>query len=472
LADADRPTQATWGPDGRLYAGGFNGLITILRFDDDYRVVERSVISTLEGLPNRGILGIATNPYDPPDPVRIYVAHSALLSAGCGDTDRPYTGQVSRLTGPDFDTVEPVVTGLPSSGGTHAVNGLAFDDAGDLLIAIGSSTNAGVPSCTLGGLPDSPFSGAIVRAETSMPGFDGNVVYLSRDDGGVRLNQTDGDDVDVAPGVDVGVLAAGFRNAFDLVVTQSGRVYATDNGPNDGEGAASVSAIEEGPDPEAPDELNLVELGAYHGHPNRNRGAYDGRQNAYRGLGEPSSPEFAQALTTFPASTDGITEFTSAVLGGGYRGALVAQQWDGATFLIRLSGDGRSVRSHAEMPFDLPALDVVVGPGGALLGIDFTGNAVWAARPVMDDGGSPAVHDVFPSRLWTGQDNPVVIAGVGFSAGLRASIGGVGVRVEEASPTRIRATLPAHLPLDDLADVVVEQDDDTLVLPDGVRLFE
>jgi glucose/arabinose dehydrogenase len=351
------------------------------------------------------------------------------------------------------------------------VNGIAFDDAGNLLVAVGSPTNAGVPSCTLGALPDSPLSGAIVGAETGQAGFAGEIVYVSRDDGSERPNQTDGDHVDVAAGVDVRVYAAGFRNPFDLVVTHSGRIYATDNGPNEGEGAASVSAMEEGPDPGAPDEVNLVVDGAYYGHPNRNRGVSDDRQNVYRGPTEPSSGDLAQALVTLPSSTNGITEFRSAVLGGAYWGALVAQRWGGETFLVRLSDDGRSVRSVATMPFELPGLDVVTAPGGAILGIDFNGNAVWIARPEPAGPIGSAVYDVFPDRLYAAQANPVLISGTGFSPGLRVTIGHAQLRVEQVSPTRIRAIVPAQAGEIDLADVVVRQGERTLTLPRAVRLL-
>jgi hypothetical protein len=153
-ANLDLPTQAAWGPDGRLYVGSVTGVITIYTFDDDYNVIATETVNTIATLPNPNILGIAFNPFNPPNPVKIYVAHSLLFAhngGSCFTGPSPYNGQVSVLTGPNFTAAQPLITGLPVSNHDHGINGLEFDNNGDLLIAVGGNTNAGVAgNCFIG----------------------------------------------------------------------------------------------------------------------------------------------------------------------------------------------------------------------------------------------------------------------------------------------------------------------------------
>ena len=124
------------------------------------------VVTTIAALSNNSILGVAFNPVDPPNPVKLYVAHAKLYAEGGGSFTgpAPYNGQVSVLTGPNFSTVQPLITNLPVSNRDHAINGLQFDNNADLFIANGSATNAGIPSIQMGTLPESPLSGAILKA--------------------------------------------------------------------------------------------------------------------------------------------------------------------------------------------------------------------------------------------------------------------------------------------------------------------
>ena len=161
-ATTTAPTTAAWGPDGRLYVGHITGEIKAYTFAPDYGVLAVESIGTLQPLTNNQILGITFSPFDTSDAPTIYVSHSQLFANGGAsfpDTElSPYSGQVSRLEGPAFSVVEPLLTGLPVSNHDHGVNGLAFDDQGDLYIAIGGNTNAGIAHGPIGGLPESPLS--------------------------------------------------------------------------------------------------------------------------------------------------------------------------------------------------------------------------------------------------------------------------------------------------------------------------
>src|SRR5690606_36131884 len=141
-------------------------------------------------------------------------SHGQLYANGgaCAPANAPYPGQVSVLTGPNFATAVPLITGLPVTNLDHSVNGLEFDLQGDLYIAVGGKTNAGVDHCGMGGLKASPLSAAILKAQTSKPGFNGNIRYRLTSNGQETMNAAFGGQVDVSPGVDVSVWAAGMRN--------------------------------------------------------------------------------------------------------------------------------------------------------------------------------------------------------------------------------------------------------------------
>lgn len=68
------------------------------------------------------------------------------------------------------------------------------------------------------------FSAAALVAHLGRPGFDGFITY-SKDD--------DGDVVTGGGSNGVEVFASGFRNPFRILLHSNGKLYATDNGPNE-----------------------------------------------------------------------------------------------------------------------------------------------------------------------------------------------------------------------------------------------
>jgi len=478
LATLDGPTQAAWGPDGRLYVAQIAGTITAYTFGDDYEILDVQTIAAVAGSAAPAILGIAFDPFSPPDETAFYVAHSQIFAKG-GSCNFPgsfsFVGRVSRIGGPAFATVEPVITGLPTSNHDHAVNGMTFDDDGDLLFSIGGNTNAGVPACNFGGIPESPLSGAVLEAHLSRRGFDGAITYVDRVTGLASDDQVKGDLVEMATGRDVTVWAPGLRNSFDLVYTTTGEVYATDNGPDLNLGPASTGPTTEAPPPH-PDTLDTVDHvveDGYHGHPNRSRGRRDPRQNVYRGVTEPSiAGEFTQAMVVLPSSTNGIAEYRSATFGSAMRGQIVVQKWNGATKRLRLAPGGASVAEVADLPVALASLDVVDGPGGALIGVDFTDNKLVIARPVQTASSALEVYDVFPWRASIAGGRTFVVSGRGFgtTANTQVLIDGVAATLTSVSPTRIRGVVPARTAVPTgLRDVTVSVGTQTRVLTGAFR---
>ena len=459
-------TTAAWGPDGRLYVGGRDGEITAITYDEDYNDTNVTNYTGVSSLTNGEVLGITFSPFDPPSPVKIYVAHGLLYEFGGNPPSGPseYTGQVSVLTGPAFDTPVPLITRLPVSNHDHAINGLEFDNNGDLLICVGGTTNAGVPHAQIGLTPESPLSGAILKARTSLPGFNGGLSYRNRSDDLENNDQNFGDQVYLAPGTHVSVHAAGFRNSYDLALATSGLLYATDNGPNSGYGFASTGPnSDSGSHPDTDnDELNLIERGNYYGHPNRNRGIDDPRQNIYHGESGTSIPEtFTQWIGLHSSSSNGIVEYRANTFGGAMRAELLTQRFSGRVKRHVLSDDGRSIISGATNLPQMIALDIVTGPGGVILPVSYLSNAVKLMTP--DDQGvvGATAYDITPWRGPITGGTPFVIGGENFGTLLdtTVTIDGQPATLSSVSARRIIGTTPAGTSVtQELVDVVVTVD--------------
>jgi N-acetylneuraminic acid mutarotase len=451
----EMPTCGDWGPDGRLYVGTLSGTIHALTFDDTYTEVGHEVYAGVSALSNHEILGLTFNPFAPTgpgDPVRIHIAHSHLFAQGGGafTGPSPYPGQVSLLSGPDFNSPQVVVSGLPSSNHDHGVNGLVFDHNGDLLICVGGTTDAGIRHLNIGDLPESPLSGAILKAETSRADFNGAVHYLQRapphapDD-----DQAHGEDVVVALGSHVTVHASGLRNHFDLVLHSNGHVYATDNGPNPGFGGSSMGPTADGGDVQSPDELVLVEAGEYYGHPNRARGPEDPRQFIYRHSAAPSIPGAYEApMQELLSSTNGIDEYRATTFRGAMRGELLVQEWSGELARIGLAPGGRQVSFFDDDVTAKPtySLNLRAGPGGAIVGMHLQGTDINVLLPSDPTALGVTAYDVFPWRAPSPGGTPFVIGGRGFTdiAETQVTFGGVPAVLSSVTAGRIRGLIPAH----------------------------
>ncbi len=486
--DINNLTVAEWGPDGRLYVGTMFGQLQILTFDDNYNVVDSEVVKTIGKLPvvgptafTKSILGIGFNPFDEynseDDPVRVYLSISEIYGNGGGAIPEgeasAYSGEVVVLEGPDFTEVKPVVTGLPVSNHDHAVNGLEFDENGDLLILTGSNTNAGVIADPIGDLPESPFSAAILKADLK-PGFQGVIDYQEIATGEINNDQVFGDIVEVKQPVDVSVFASGIRNGLDLVYTTQGNIYATDNGPNGAFGVESTGPDTQADGVTAPDELNLIVEGEYYGSPNRNRGLTDTRQNVYYGgVGEASIPGvYTAPLTHLDSSTNGIVEYRATTFNSGMRGNLLAQKWNDQLYNISLSPDGTAVEELEEFTNLSSSLDVTQGPGGTILGIDFGNDYLTVSTPIDGaDIGEVLAYDIFPWRAPAIGGNPFTIGGANFSGNINdttVTIGGQEAQITRVSGNRIEGFFPEFTsPTGELLDVVITSGGESSTITDA-----
>lgn len=289
-------TSIMFGPDGRLYVAEYHGLIKIFTIErqssTSYTVTaveELNGIQTMEDHNDDGsgfsslerettgltVAGTATNPI-------IYVTSSDFRigsgpAGGNGDVGLDTnSGVITRFTwtGSAWDVVD-LVRGLPRSEENHATNGLEYaqiNGVNYLLVTSGGITNAGSPSTNFVFTCEYALSGAILSVNLDeinslpilndsgrqyiydLPTLDdptrpnSNGIIDPNDPGytGEDLNDPWGgnDGLNMAiidPAGPVQVFSPGFRNAYDLVVTESGAVYATDNGANGGWGGFPVN---------------------------------------------------------------------------------------------------------------------------------------------------------------------------------------------------------------------------------------
>lgn len=471
----EAPIAGAWGHDGHLYVGLRSGHVAEIVFDDDLVPVDTIVHEGVSQLEHVEILGLTTSPWETSGEVVLYVAHTTLFAYGgtAWFAPAPYIGAVSVLRGPTFDLPEPLITGLPTSNHDHGPNALVFDHNGDLLVSCGGTTNAGVQSIPMGSLSESPLSGAVLKARTSDPDFNGVVEYVLTTTGQPIDDQQVGFETEVAAGVDVAVHAAGLRNTFDMLLATNGSLYATDNGPNIGFGPALLGETVLGPEVAAPDEVLLVEAGNYYGHPNLARGAQDAAQFVYRDTLEPSIPEdFTQALAIVDSSTNGIVEYRAQTFWGQWRGDLLVQRFNGLASRLELSDDGRHVLDVQPLFPPTGGLNLLTAPGGAIVSLAYSGGVVRVLEPVDDGVAGVTAYDIHPWRAPATGGTPFVIGGRGFTSPEQTSVhfGDVAATLTKVTPRRIEGLVP-ELPDagTELIDVTVVSGAERSVLSDAFR---
>ncbi|WP_195156045.1 PKD domain-containing protein, partial [Halococcus agarilyticus] len=418
-------TALEFGPDGRLYVSKQNGVVYALEVSRDgqnsYSVDSQEAISAIQDIPNhddngnidsgestRQVTGLTVGG-TAAQPV-VYVSSSdPTIDVGQVDDDTDTnSGAISRLTldwnddgslaNVDHDVM---VLGLPRSEENHATNGLDLSDDGNTLyVAQGGHTNQGAPSNNFGYSSEYALSGAVLSVdlaqinnnhqEKNLQSYDSNypdvdflygIPTIQNDD------STDGDDlpfggndgVNQAKWVENGLVqvhSSGYRNPYDLVLSENDQLYAIDNGPNGGWGGQPVG---EGPngvctnEPNDPgsgtgDQLHLASEGSYAGHPAPIRanptGAdiYDPDGNMVLDITESNSPVPASKVNPVECDyqnpsednslgntfgwTGGMDEYTASNFGGAMQGDLLVVEGSSSVERVQLNDAGDGVTSQ------------------------------------------------------------------------------------------------------------------------------
>lgn len=417
-ATPTQPTSLQFGPDGKLYVAEQEGAIKIYEVTrndkNSYSVSSTETITSIQSIPNHdddgtlnpsvtsrqvtGLLvaGTAANPV-------IYVGSSDPRIGG-GDSGASTgldtnSGIISRLTwdGSSWQKVD-LVRGLPRSEENHSTNGLQLDPATNTLyVAQGGNTNMGAPSNNFANLPEYALSAAILSVNLDAIG---NTTYNlpTLDDSG-RAGVADANDpfggshgsnqAKLVSGGPVQVFQPGFRNPFDILITESGRIYTIDNGANagwgdkpdnEGPGGNCTNAVSE-PGATDVDTLQLVTANGYGGHPNPTRGnlanTFSSPPQSPVSVANPVECDWRDAgpergsITGYPASTNGMAEYTASNFGGEMKGDILSASFNNKINWAKLDPTGTQLadggalfQNVGGLPLDLVAQgDAEVFPG-------------------------------------------------------------------------------------------------------------
>lgn len=482
------PTSLDFGPDGRLYvsvqAGEIYAFTVQRNGPNSYNVIATETILDIKQIQNHdddgalhstvkrqitGILadGTAINPI-------LYVTSSDYrIGGGGGGSDKNLdsnSGMISKLVwnGTNWERID-LVRGLPRSEENHATNGLQLDKSNNILyVAVGGNTNAGAPSNNFALITEYALAAAIISVDlndiesrpilTDAQGASYIYDLPTLDDptranvnGITDPNQAGYDGIDVNDpfgGNDglnqakwvlngpVQVYASGFRNAYDLVLTDDGRMYTWDNGANqgwgghpamEGVGTATNDWVPGEPGSAGPgpndamvnnkDGLHYIDAAGYYGgHPNPVRAnplgaglfTHDhangsgGANGVWRtavtnninttlpvdwppvdpALAHPIEGDFQNAgvddlsLYTITASTNGMVEYQASNFNNAMNGNLLAASFNGNIYRVELNAQG-SINSASDVS--------VLATGFGAVPLDVTAQ--------NDD-------DIFPGTIW------------------------------------------------------------------------
>ncbi len=172
-------------------------------------------------------IGLTFDPASTPSNPIVWVTHTFLDpnnfdgSVGNG-INAPWAGKLSRLSGPNLETVEDIVIGLPRSSKDHVTNSVAFNPAepGVVYFVQGSNTAMGAPDSAWKFQEERVLSGAVLRLDTNLLGSTPLDVQT---EGGSNYDP-------YASNAPLTIYATGTRNSYDLVWHTNGNLYVPANG--------------------------------------------------------------------------------------------------------------------------------------------------------------------------------------------------------------------------------------------------
>ena len=396
----DSYTSLAIGPDRKLYATTPDGRIKRFPINADGTLGSEEVISSLvqeEGRP-RLLIGFAFDPSSTPGNLIAWVSHTYVDDAfKLKDIDEPWSGKITRLSGPNLETVQDYVVGLPRSTKDHVTNSIAFKpgEPDVLYFNQGSNSAMGDPDSAWNFKEEQLLSAATLRLDVSKLSSTSLPLDVQTE-GGASYDPFSAN----AP---LTIFGSGIRNAYDLVWHSNGQLYVPTNGSKLGGivprydlnkvGPGGCSTRPEGgyngPVLDSENDVNgeyiktsqtdgwkvaeqvqndflfRVEEGGYYGHPNPKRCEWilngggtsndASKVNIYKSNTRPD-PNYKGFAYDFEKnkSPNGVIEYVSNTLGGALKGKLLVARYSNEDDIIVLdpSGSNNDI-SGEEAPDDL-----------------------------------------------------------------------------------------------------------------------
>lgn len=392
-ANLVHPTSLQFGPDGKLYVAELDGVIKVFAVNrngkNNYTANLLETINHIKNVQNHNDNGTPNNNEKTRLVTGIFVTGSAAAPVIYASSSDPRqgggpkanndenldtnSGMLHRLTknGGGWNK-QDLVRGLPRSEENHGPNGMTML-GNKILLNIGGHTNMGIPSYNFVKLPEYALSGAILEIDVNAIG-NGTYDLPTLDDED-RPGVNDANDpfggnngknqAKLTQGGPVQLYATGYRNIFDITLTESGKVYVFDNGPNPGWGAPiknnCLNQEEEG-GAHHWDSLHLVNKNSYGGHPNPTRGNKSNtfnNSNPQSPIEGPARPEECNykhkqaggdgSLTTIQASSNGLDEYTASNFLGSMKGDLLVASHNKSIYRLELNAAGNGVTSKSQL---------------------------------------------------------------------------------------------------------------------------
>lgn len=371
------------GPDHDLWASSQDGRIFQFPINADGTLGVPQIFNTLatfEGS-QRLVTGFAFDPSSTAANPILWVTNGVYSGPSAYYTDNApdFSDKITVMSGPGLTNIWDAVTDLPRSIRDHLTEQPVFGPDGALYFAQGANSSYGAPDVVWGNRPEHLLTAAILRLEVSQVSPGHPLDALTTDAGGTYNPFP----TPAIPNPPLTIYASGVRNAFDLLWTKDGTLYAPSNGssvggntpafPNDvsgtridqdangtytGPSVPGISNVAEAED----DFLFNVQKGGYYGHPDPARDEYvlnGGRPTA--ALTDPSQvPDYPAGVLPDRnyrgyaldfgqhRSPDGIIEYQGTAFNGALNGKMLVAEYSGGSDIAILTRDANGNISSIE----------------------------------------------------------------------------------------------------------------------------
>ncbi len=232
------------GPDGKLYGATNNGQIRRYTINADGTLSNEEILKGVAGDANPGfpsnprlLIGLTFDEDATANNLIVWVTHTIF---GFDNVGQRWSGKISRLSGPNLETVQDVFVNLPRSAKDHVTNSIAYGPDGHLYLSQGSNLAAGVADNSWGTRPETLLTAAVLTFDEDSAAVQNAISTNTPIDvkTGEAWNGGGESNADTSVGTynpyaanaPLKVFATGIRNAFDLVWHSNGYLYVPTNG--------------------------------------------------------------------------------------------------------------------------------------------------------------------------------------------------------------------------------------------------